>query len=96
MHRDVVFDIPPTFENLGSSALCAIQGLYRPGKVLTIQGHPEFDTFITGEILKTRYARNVLDEEVYKESMSRVALSHQGVEIGVAICRFLVEKKIAS
>jgi GMP synthase-like glutamine amidotransferase len=42
--------LPAPWCNIGSSAQCAIQGLYNPGRVLTYQGHFEFDTFVNGEL----------------------------------------------
>lgn len=42
--------LPAPWMNIGSSAMCAIQGLYSPGRVLTYQGHFEFDTFVNGEL----------------------------------------------
>ncbi|KAJ5476070.1 hypothetical protein N7475_001799 [Penicillium sp. IBT 31633x] len=42
--------LPAPWSNIGSSAHCAIQGLYHPGRVLTYQGHFEFDTFVNSEL----------------------------------------------
>ncbi|PLB48465.1 hypothetical protein P170DRAFT_448158 [Aspergillus steynii IBT 23096] len=39
--------LPEPWINIGSSAACQIQGLYKPGQVLTLQGHFEFDAFAT-------------------------------------------------
>ncbi|CCK71299.1 putative amidotransferase KNAG_0G02420 [Huiozyma naganishii CBS 8797] len=44
LHTDAVFDTPQGTANWGASPLCAIQGLYTPGRLLTFQGHPEFPT----------------------------------------------------
>jgi GMP synthase-like glutamine amidotransferase len=64
IHGDIVTpsqDIPPSPErlnlpdpwiNLGSSEKCLIQGLYYPGRVLTLQGHFEFDAFASGELCR--------------------------------------------
>lgn len=43
--------LPAPWSNIGSSAQCAIQGLYNPGRVLTYQGHFEFDTFVNSELM---------------------------------------------
>lgn len=40
-------NLPSYWMNIGKSSLCETQGLYKPGRVLTFQGHPEFDEFIT-------------------------------------------------
>lgn len=43
-------NLPEPWINVGSSELCSIQGLYNPGRVLTLQGHFEFDAFATAEL----------------------------------------------
>lgn len=42
--------LPAPWMNIGSSAQCPIQGLYHPGRILTYQGHFEFDTFVNREL----------------------------------------------
>jgi GMP synthase-like glutamine amidotransferase len=42
--------LPESWLNVGSSMKCPIQGLYKPGRVLTLQGHFEFDAFATAEL----------------------------------------------
>lgn len=42
--------LPAPWMNIGSSAQCPIQGLYNPGRILTYQGHFEFDTFVNREL----------------------------------------------
>lgn len=49
LHADSVIyneGLPPNWFQMGSSSLCSVQGLLQPGRVLTYQGHPEFDSFI--------------------------------------------------
>jgi GMP synthase-like glutamine amidotransferase len=40
------------FESIGRSEHCALQGVWKRGRVLTYQGHAEFDGFVNGETLK--------------------------------------------
>ncbi|KAJ5101597.1 hypothetical protein NUU61_003819 [Penicillium alfredii] len=47
---DADVPLPAPWMNIGHSAACAIQGLYCPGRVLTYQGHFEFDTFVNTEL----------------------------------------------
>lgn len=42
--------LPAPWINMGSSAVCPIQGLYNPGRILTYQGHFEFDTWHNSEL----------------------------------------------
>lgn len=37
--------LPAPWKNIGSTPICPIQGLYYPGRVLSIQGHYEMDAF---------------------------------------------------
>jgi GMP synthase-like glutamine amidotransferase len=37
--------LPAPWINIGSTQICPIQGLYHPGRVLTVQGHYEMDAF---------------------------------------------------
>ncbi|KAH8704810.1 class I glutamine amidotransferase-like protein [Talaromyces proteolyticus] len=43
--------LPTPWMNIGSTPLCSIQGLYYPGRVLTYQGHFEFDAFVNRELV---------------------------------------------
>ncbi|KAL3460418.1 class I glutamine amidotransferase-like protein [Aspergillus heterothallicus] len=41
--------LPAPWMIVGSTELCPVQGLYYPGRVLTYQGHFEFDVFVNAE-----------------------------------------------
>ncbi|OQE14444.1 hypothetical protein PENFLA_c038G00609 [Penicillium flavigenum] len=69
--------LPAPWSSIGSSAKCAIQGLYNPGRVLTYQGHFEFDTFVNGELAQEFGRRGgwsaaVMDEYLEQIYRSRV------------------------
>ncbi|KAJ5495204.1 hypothetical protein N7539_000320 [Penicillium diatomitis] len=42
--------LPAPWINIGSTPICPIQGLYNPGRVLTVQGHYEMDAFATSKM----------------------------------------------
>ncbi|KAF3480032.1 class I glutamine amidotransferase-like protein [Arthroderma uncinatum] len=46
MHRDILPRYPPYVEKLGHSDLCDVQGIYVKNRVITLQGHPEYNTKI--------------------------------------------------
>lgn len=46
MHKDVVLEVPQGCVNWGSSPQCELQGFYKPQRLLTFQGHPEFTNMI--------------------------------------------------
>ncbi|KXH57372.1 oxidoreductase family protein [Colletotrichum salicis] len=47
--------LPGTWQNIGGSAHCRVQGLYEPSRVLTIQPHFECDQVIMEETIKHFY-----------------------------------------
>lgn len=89
MHRDIVFTVPPGVELLGSNSACKVQGMYVPHRMFTVQGHPEFDREIMIEILETRHAIGVFDDETFAEAMSRVANQHDALVVSKAFLNFL-------
>lgn len=91
MHRDIVFDFPADSIPLGSNAICAVQGMYRPGSYITIQGHPEFNTEIMTEILFNRHAAGIFTDDLYDSGMKRTPIPHDGVAIARAFLKFMRE-----
>ncbi|KAJ5174031.1 uncharacterized protein N7500_001962 [Penicillium coprophilum] len=64
--------LPAPWSSIGSSAQCAIQGLYNPGRVLTYQGHFEFDTFVNGELAQEFGRRAGWPEAVVAEYLDLI------------------------
>jgi GMP synthase-like glutamine amidotransferase len=91
MHRDIVYSYPAGAEPLGSSSACSVQGMYTPGRFIAIQGHPEFTSDIMREILETRHATGIFDEEAYKEHAKKIDLPHDGIVVSQSFIRFLLE-----
>lgn len=57
--------LPADWTVMGSSEHCAVQGVLQTGRVLTFQGHFEFDRFINGETFKvftTSWNQTAIDE----------------------------------
>jgi GMP synthase-like glutamine amidotransferase len=44
--------LPESWITLGRTEHCAVQGVYEPERILTFQGHFEFDRFVNGETVK--------------------------------------------
>ncbi|KIW87466.1 uncharacterized protein Z519_11789 [Cladophialophora bantiana CBS 173.52] len=91
MHRDCVFYYPEGVEALGSSPVCKVQAMYSPKRLLTVQGHPEFNQEIMTEIINTRHATGIFDDKAYKEHMKKVDLPHDGLIVSQAFLKFLLE-----
>ena len=91
MHRDVVHYYPEGVEQLAYSPVCKVQGMYVPRKLITVQGHPEFNQEIMEEILATRHKTGIFSDEAYENHMKKVALRHDGVVVSQAFLKFLLE-----
>ncbi|KIW34101.1 uncharacterized protein PV07_00900 [Cladophialophora immunda] len=91
MHRDCVFYYPEGVEELGYSPVCKVQAMYAPKRLLTVQGHPEFNQEIMTEIINTRHATGIFDDKAYQEHMKKVNLPHDGLVVSQAFLKFLLE-----
>lgn len=91
MHRDAVFDYPPGVEELAYTQGCKVQCMYIAKRVITVQGHPEFDEDIVRELLITRHELGILDDEAFSDAMSRVDKCQDGIVVVQAFLRFLLE-----
>ena len=94
MHRDHVPAVPPSFHLLGSTAISANQGMVRlyPGAspeavepadvhIFTVQGHPEFNQFVTDEIVKARRAGGLFDDALLADYARRAEWRNDGVDV---------------
>ncbi|KAF1964013.1 class I glutamine amidotransferase-like protein [Bimuria novae-zelandiae CBS 107.79] len=91
MHRDAVFDYPEGVEALGGSPRCLVQGMYKKGKMISVQGHPEFNEGIVSYLVTVRNKQGIFNTEEAKEALDRVGNPHDGVAIAKAFLRFLLE-----
>lgn len=89
MHRDAVFGYPEHAHPLGSNAICANQGMYLPGRYLTVQGHPEFTADIVTEVVEKRHRAGVFNDAQFKDAIGRASLPHDGVAVARAFLSFI-------
>lgn len=89
MHRDAVLTLPPGCVPLASTAVCDIQAMYMPDRMIAVQGHPEFTADMVREILDLRKYGGILNDELYADGIRRVDDRHDGVEIASVFLRFL-------
>ena len=91
MHRDIVYNYPDGVEPLAYTEKCAVQGMYIPHRVITVQGHPEFNEEIVRELLIARHASGIFDDEQFKDMMGRVDKYQDGVVVSKAFLKFLLD-----
>jgi hypothetical protein len=93
MHKDIAYAFPSNVKKLASSPQCSNQGMYEKGRLITVQGHPEFTHDIVEEILKSREERGIFPKGVYADGMHRLTDHDDGVVVGQAFLRFLLEEE---
>jgi len=91
MHHDIVYTYPPSVTPLGDSDRCDVQGMYIKDRLITVQGHPEFTGDIVEELLENRHDKGIFTDAVYEDGMARVRKPHDGVAVGAAFLRFVME-----
>lgn len=91
MHRDVVFEYPEGVEALGGSPRCLVQGMYKKGKLISVQGHPEFHEAFVDYLVKMRNKQGIFNDAEAQDALNRVGNHHDGVPIAKAFLRFLLE-----
>lgn len=64
--------LPQPWLNIGSTPLSPIQGLYYPGRVLTYQGHFEFDLFVNTETVIEFGRRGGWEAQMVAESLRKI------------------------
>ncbi|KAH7031524.1 class I glutamine amidotransferase-like protein [Microdochium trichocladiopsis] len=89
MHRDAVLTLPPGCTPLASTDVCAIQAMYIPDRMISVQGHPEFTADMVREILELRKYGGILGDDIFADGMRRVGDHHDGVEIARTFLRFI-------
>lgn len=90
MHQDIAYGYPSEVISLGASPRCAVQGMYVPGKLISVQGHPEFREDIMTEILSLRTAAGIFSEEQSEDAFSRAGIPHDGIAITMAFLKLLI------
>lgn len=100
MHRDQVFTLPvdpnthATATLLASTSICPNQGFLIPGKVITVQGHPEFTRTIMHELLESRNSMGLFSAELFQDAMARNKIDDEdndGLVVARGFVRFLQE-----
>ncbi len=91
MHRDIVYAYPDSVEHLGHTDRCDVQGMYEKNRLITVQGHPEFNGEVVSELLQRRHDQGIFNDEMYNDGMSRVQKHHDGVAVAVGFLKFLLE-----
>lgn len=86
--------LPSSWSLIGSTPRCAVQGVYEPGRVLTLQGHFEFDRFVNGETLKY-FAKGLnWTPEALERYLDLVDADDDSEWVGKMVVRFFLEETL--
>lgn len=91
MHHDAIRRLPHGAVNLGTSPSCGVQGLYIPGRLFSLQAHPEFNDEIMENILEVRHCQGVFSDTLFDDASRRAKGNHDGDLVGEVIWRFLLD-----
>ena len=91
MHRDVIPYYPSFVEKLGHSKICEVQGMYVKNRIITLQGHPEYNEKIA-DILLDRRRGTLMDDTTYQDRKKQANDSHDSLTVRFAFLRFLLEE----
>ncbi|VEU19321.1 DEKNAAC100725 [Brettanomyces naardenensis] len=95
MHRDIVKsgDLPQGWNLIGSTDKCSSQGFYWANHVLSFQGHPEFSTQFTNDLVEKRYEDGGFSKEIYEDVIERgKQFRNDGANLSDVIMRFTEEE----
>jgi hypothetical protein len=67
-----------------------MQGVWKRGRVLTYQGHAEFDRFVNGETIKV-FGTPIWKKEMVEEALRRVDRDDDSVWAAGVMLRFFLE-----
>ncbi|KAI9902588.1 hypothetical protein N3K66_001940 [Trichothecium roseum] len=85
--------LPAGWMTMGRTDRCAIQGTYCPGRVLTYQGHFEFDRFVNAETLKVFGAK--WERHRIQDGLNAIEMDDDSDKFADFVVRFLLEGRAA-
>ncbi|KAF3930468.1 hypothetical protein ABW20_dc0109240 [Dactylellina cionopaga] len=99
-HRDHIVTLPvnpfpqlpnAVLEITGYADICAVQGLYTPGKVISLQGHPELARETMSALVQDRLRQGYFSKDMANDAITRTSLRNDGVHIAATFLKFLLE-----
>lgn len=96
VHADHVVlhdEMPKGFVCVGRSAHCALQGVYQQGRVLTNQGHMEFDEFVNAETVLV-FGKAIWSEEFMAAALKGTKGVDDSVWAAQVVVRFFLEEAV--
>jgi GMP synthase-like glutamine amidotransferase len=86
--------LPTSWMSVGNTQHCAVQGVYEPGRVLTLQGHFEFDRFANSECIK-HFFEPIWEAERLQEALAAIEADDDSKDAARMIVGFFMEAGVA-
>ena len=86
--------LPRNWMNIGSSKLCDVQGLYEPSRILTFQGHLEFDRFVNYETLKAFAPYTTWTERELNDALAATQVEDDADAVTDFVMEFLLGRDL--
>ncbi len=87
-HKDQVVEMPEGAELIATSAFCPVGGFVMGDRVMTLQGHPEFERAYSRDLMTMR--REILGEAVFSTGMASLEKETDENRVGRWIVEFLL------
>lgn len=87
-HQDIVEKLPEGVQNLGGNELTEYQGFIKGNHILTLQGHPEFNSVALIPILKKNLNLGRIDQSYYDDSMDRLSKETDSLMLAKFVFKF--------
>ncbi|KAF2030398.1 class I glutamine amidotransferase-like protein, partial [Setomelanomma holmii] len=82
--------LPTTWTTFGSTTHCTVQGVYEPARILTLQGHFEFDRFINSECI-IHFFGSTWDNEKLDDMLMAIDADDDSDVAAKMVLQFLLE-----
>ncbi|KAF9382476.1 hypothetical protein CPC16_009321 [Podila verticillata] len=93
LHQDIVYDLPKDFNLLASTEHTQVQSMIsKDGKIVSLQGHPEFTCPIMKEFITVRTALGVFNQELSSEASKVVENPVDRVKVAARLLEYLKEE----
>ncbi|KAH6971660.1 class I glutamine amidotransferase-like protein [Ilyonectria sp. MPI-CAGE-AT-0026] len=80
--------LPESWISIGQTKRCGLQGVFEPNRVLTFQGHFEFDRFVNSETIKVFGAK--WDPKEFQDAMDAIDADDDAKAAAEIVLRFLL------
>ncbi|KAM0339670.1 hypothetical protein ACHAPU_010853 [Fusarium lateritium] len=87
--------LPPAWLSMGKTEHCTFQGAYQPSRVLTYQGHFEFDSFINTETCKAFGETWGWEPQFIATSIEAMSMEDDSKSAADMVMRFFLEGRDA-